>query len=295
MATCTFCTAPNTTVATLSNKALQGGKMVDEAKQKREFEPTPYKGAYRQELDKPDEVEQVETQDTEKATPTTSFLESEKQTKQQEHDFQKRYNDLKTHYDKKVNEWKEKEKSLVEKPKYATPKSAAELEEFKERYPDVYDVVESISHLQADRRVEDIETRLTQLRNQEAELTKQNSLKELTTLHPDFTELKDSDEFTSWLNQQPENISDGIYKNNTNAKWAARIIDLYKAEHNLQTKQTTRPNAAEAITKTRKGSVTAIDGKRIWSLSEISKLKPDEFARYEKDIDKARAEGRLQA
>ena len=101
--------------------------MVDEAKQKRDFEPTPYKGAYRQELDTPDEVEQVETQDTEKATPTTSFLESEKQTKQQEHDFQKRYNDLKTHYDKKVNEWKEKEKSLVEKPKYATPKSAAEL------------------------------------------------------------------------------------------------------------------------------------------------------------------------
>ena len=169
------------------------------------------------------------------------------------------------------------------------------MQDFKERYPDVYDVVESIFHLQADRRVEDIETRLTQLRNQEAELTKQNSLKELTTLHPDFTELKDSDEFTSWLNQQPENISDGIYKNNTNAKWAARIIDLYKAEHNLQTKQTTKPNAAEAITKTRKGSVTAIDGKKIWSLSEISKLKPDEFARYEKDIDKARAEGRLQA
>jgi len=269
--------------------------MVDEAKQKQEFEPTPYKNADRQELDKPDEVEQVETQDTEKATPTTSFLESEKQTKQQEHDFQKRYNDLKTHYDKKVNEWKEKEKSLTTKPKYSAPKSTEELEQFKEQYPDIYDVVESISHLQADRRVEDIESRLGELRNQEAELTKQNSLKELTTLHPDFTELKESDDFTSWLNEQPENISDGIYKNNTNAKWAARIIDLYKAEHNLQTKQTTRPNAAEAITKTRKGSVTAIDGKKIWSLSEISKLKPDEFVRYEKDIDKARAEGRLQA
>ena len=70
--------------------------------------------------------------------------------------------------------------------------------------------MESISHLQADRRVEDIETRLSELRNQEAELTKQNSLTELTTLHPDFSELKESNDFTSWLNQQPENISDGI-------------------------------------------------------------------------------------
>ena len=269
--------------------------MVDEAKQENNLEPTPYKGAYRQELDKPVETEIVEKEEPIKETSTTSFLESEKKTKQQEHDFKKRYDDLKSHYDKKLNEWKEKEKSLEIKPTYKAPKSAEELENFKEQYPDIYDVVESISHLQADRRVEDIESRLGELRNQEAELTKQNSLKELTTLHSDFMELKNSNEFTSWLNEQPENISDGIYKNNTDAKWAARIIDLYKAEHNLQTKQTTRPNAAEAITKTRKGSVTAIDGKRIWSLSEISKLKPDEFARYEKDIDKARAEGRLQA
>ena len=50
---------------------------------------------------------------------------------------------------------------------------ADELEQFKADYPDIYDVVESISHLQADRRVEDIETRLTDLRNQEVELTKQ--------------------------------------------------------------------------------------------------------------------------
>tara|TARA_R100001082_G_C4319908_1_gene140656 strand:+ start:45 stop:863 length:819 start_codon:yes stop_codon:yes gene_type:complete len=270
--------------------------MVDEAKQEENLEPTPYHNAYRKDLDKPVETEAVETKDTEEATPsnTTSFLDTDKQTKQQEHDFQKRYNDLKTHYDRKVNEWKQKEKQLTQKPKYVAPKSTTELEEFKERYPDVYDVVESISHLQADRRVEDIETRLSELRNQEAELTKQNSLTELTTLHPDFSELKESNDFTSWLNQQPENISDGIYKNNTNAKWAARIIDLYKAEHNLQNKQTTKPNAAQAVTKTQRGSITTEGGKKIWSVSEIAKLKPQQFAKYEKEIDTARREGRIE-
>ena len=270
--------------------------MVDEAKQEENLEPTPYQNAYKKDLHKEetDESKIVEESKTEQKSETTSFLESEKKTKQQEHDFKKRYDDLKSHYDKKLNEWKEKEKTLTIKPTYKAPKSAEELENFKEQYPDIYDVVESISHLQADRRVEDIESRLGELREQEAELVKQNAFKELSTLHPDFSELKDSSEFTSWLNDQPKSISDGIYENNTNAKWAARVIDLYKADNNLQTKQTAKPNAAEAVTKTNRGSITTEGGKKIWSISEIAKLKPQQYVKHEKEIDLARKEGRIQ-
>ena len=174
------------------------------------------------------------------------------------------------------------------------PPSAEELEQFKEQYPDIYDVVESISHLQADRRVGDIESRLGELREQEVELTKHNALTELSTLHPDFSELKESENFTKWLNDQPKSISDGIYENNTNAKWAARIVDLYKADHNLQNKPKASPNAAEAVTRTKRGSIATDDGKRIWSVSEIAKLKPQQFAQYEKEIDQARQEGRIE-
>ena len=110
--------------------------MVDEAKQEDNFEPTPYKHSNRKELD---ETETVEEKDTEEATPqqTTSFLDSNKQTKQQEHDFKKRYDDLKSHYDRKVNEWKEKEKTLNEQvqPTYKVPKSPEELAMFKEKAP----------------------------------------------------------------------------------------------------------------------------------------------------------------
>jgi len=269
--------------------------MVDEAKQEQNLEPTPYKHSNRRELD---EIETVETQDTEEATPkkTTSFLETEKPTKQQEHDFQKRYNDLKAHYDRKVNEWKEKEKSLSEqsKPTYQAPKSPEELAMFKEKYPDVYNVVESVAHLQADKRVEDIESRLEELRSEESKLVQQTALKELNVLHSDFSELKDSTDFNNWLNEQPISISDGIYKNNTDAKWAARVIDLYKADHNLQTKKTTRPNAAEAVTRTKRGSITTEGGKKIWSISEIAKLKPQQYVKHEKEIDLARKEGRIQ-
>ena len=111
---------------------------------------------------------------------------------------------------------------------------------------------------------------LAELRSEESKLVQQTALKELNVLHSDFSELKDSTDFNNWLNEQPISISDGIYKNNTDAKWAARVIDLYKADHNLQTKKTTRPNAAEAVTRTKRGSITTEGGKKIWSISEIA-------------------------
>ncbi len=56
----------------------------------------------------------------------------------------------------------------------------------------------------------------------------------------------------------------------------------------------TKPNAAEAVTKTQRGSITTEGGKKIWSVSEIAKLKPQQFMKYEKEIDLARKEGRIE-
>ena len=66
--------------------------MVDEAKQEENLEPTPYQNAYKKDLHKEetDESKIVEESKTEQKSETTSFLESEKKTKQQEHDFKKR-------------------------------------------------------------------------------------------------------------------------------------------------------------------------------------------------------------
>ncbi len=59
------------------------------------------------------------------------------------------------------------------------------------------------------------------------------------------------EKFLSWLEEQPKSIADGIYKNNTDAKWAARVIDLYKADTGLTKKKTkASPSAADAVTKT---------------------------------------------
>jgi hypothetical protein len=75
-------------------------------------------------------------------------LEIEKDTPYKKPDYKKRYDDLKKHYDSKLNEFKTREQELIEeatknRTEYKAPKTEEELEEFKNQYPDVYEVVET--------------------------------------------------------------------------------------------------------------------------------------------------------
>ena len=216
--------------------------------------------------------------------------------------YKKRYDDLKSHYDRKLNEWKQEQETLNAQVKannsenVKVPKTAEELEQFKQNYPDVYDIVETISMQNADSRVQTIEERLEVLRQQEQEAIQRTAEQELLSVHSDFLELKTDEGFSEWLKDQPESISNGVLKNGTDFKWAARVIDLYKADAGVdQKKQKGRPSkAAESVTKTTKRTVESKGDKKIWSISEIEKMKPWQFEKYEKDIDKARREGRLE-
>ena len=261
-------------------------------------EPTPYQGEYKRHLDDPD----PESEDTsvQEATPQQEgFLDQESKPN---HDYKKRYDDLKSHYDRKLNEWKQEQETLTAQLRannpenVQVPKTAEELEQFKESYPDVYDIVETISMQKADSRVQNIEERLQVLKEQEQEAIQRTAEQELLSLHPDFSELKSDEAFAEWLKDQPESIADGVLKNGTDFKWAARVIDLYKADSGTVQKKTKgRPSkAAESVTKTQKRTVHTKGDKKIWTISEIEKMKPWEFEKYEKDIDQARREGRLE-
>mgnify|MGYP006405152769 FL=1 len=146
-------------------------------------------------------------------------------------------------------------------------------------------------------------------KRQEQEAVVQTAEKQLLNVHPDFEVLKENDMFLSWLDEQPKSIADGIYKNNTDVKWAARVIDLFKADNNIKPvknrKQSTnkRPksspsrnnSAAQAVTRTNtKMSLEQFqDDKKVWSVQEISRLKPWEYEKVEKEIDRAVKEGRV--
>ena len=123
------------------------------------------------------------------------------------------------------------------------------------------------------------------------------AFEELLRLHPDFNDLRTNEKFLGWLDEQPEQLSDGIYKNNTDAKWAGKIVSLYKAEMGISNKKPTRSrdsDAAASVTRQQPKDVATKDStKKIWKGSDIAKLKPWEFEKVEAEIDLARQEGRI--
>ncbi len=276
--------------------------MIDEEKVEEELEPTPYSGEYRRSLLDPDEEPEPDLSDL------SEIEDTQKQegmiSKEQEHNWKKRYADLKSYHDRQKNEWTQEKELIEAKSRLAEqsavlsemPKSLEEIEEFKKEYPEVYGVVETVSKLQAAAKSEELEKRIAELNKREEEARYKTSEAELLSLHPDFLDLKNDPEFLGWLEKQPETISNGIYKNRTDAQWAARIIDLYKLDSGTINQKKSKPSksAAIAVTKTKKAiSVADTDDKKIWTNAEISKLKPHEFEQLEKEIVKAAKEGRI--
>ena len=277
-----------------------------------------YKGKYREDVYVDDDDENVEAQseadpaEIEAATQQGEAGDSFAQAKQKEepeesHDYKKRYDDLKRHYDAKVNEFKQEIGELksavrsndVEMPRgIPMPKTMEELQTFKDQYPDIFEVVQTVSAMQAQSQLSQLQEEIGVIKEREKNLEKQKAYAELLHLHPDFDELKGSAEFLEWLDEQPESLSDGIYKNNTNARLAARVIDLYKADKNIRTKpkqtRSRQDDAAAAVTRQApKEIVTKDSGGKIWKASQIAKMKPHEFEKLESELDAARSEGRI--
>jgi hypothetical protein len=260
-----------------------------------------YKGGYREDVyaEEDKDVEEQQAQPEEEKTEP-SFVQGEAEVK---HDYKKRYDDLKRHYDEKVQEFKDKEKQLEATLTEATrsqgislPKTEEELVKFKEEFPDVYDVVETIATMKAGERAQILEQELETIREKEQNTRVQAAYQELINSHPDFNEIRQDEKFLGWLEEQPPSISDGILKNNTDARWASRVVDLYKADVNITPKRTKKKKEDAAVSigaaKARDLTDSRTEG-RVFKASDIAKMKPWEFEKMESEIDSARAEGRI--
>ena len=219
--------------------------------------------------------------------------------------YKKRYDDLKTHYDSRLDEFKAREQELLDeavknRPDYRAPKSAEELERFKNEYPDVMAVVETVAHLESESKTKVLEERLSALQTREDELVRKDAEKNLREKHPDFDNIRNSDDFQEWAELQPESIKDWIFYNPDDATLASRALDLFKKDIGLDVSQgnqtrsnskQTQQSAADMIsTKT-----TSVNPKqqRVWSEREISALSMAEFDKYESEISDAMQEGRI--
>jgi len=268
----------------------------------------PYRGSYRAEVYAEDPVEEAEAtpedqNDTEQNDEESILVSTEEkqEIKTEEHDYKKRYDDLKKHYDSKLHEWKEEREQLIAQPQQAQePEYDVDIENFRENYPDVYNVVQAMTAKNNEKELSELREEVSRLSEQEQQLKQKSAYQQLLALHSDFPEIKKSDEFKDWLGKQPPSIAEGITKNSDDVPWASRVLDLYKADIG-KTKKVGRPKkkkaaeAAEAVTKTNTVSISTNSdaNKKVWTTSEIRKLKPHEFAKLESELDLANAEGRI--
>ena len=218
-------------------------------------------------------------------------------------DYKKRYDDLKKHYDSKLNEFKSREQELLEevtknKQNYTAPKTEEELEQFKKEYPDVYEVVETGAHMQSESKSKILEERLQKMQEREQQMLQKEAEKRLLDRHPDFEDIRNSDDFHSWAKEQPTSIQDWIYNNADDADLASRALDLFKKDFGIDvpkleksnSKQTRKSAADMVSTKT-----TTVEPKqeKIWSETEIAAMSMDEFDRHEAEISEAMVQGRI--
>jgi len=275
------------------NKQEEIQEEIQESQPEAFLEPLPYKRKNNKGETEDTATVSEDTSSEEEATPK-----EERPVNAEEKVFKKRYDDLKRHYDSTVNKHKDDVEKLrlqlqENADKINLPKTKEEVDAWRQKYPDVYDIIETIAYTKADEKAKKVESNLKELESQQMAVQKDKAEVELAKLHPDFGDIREDDKFHEWVSKQDANIQGWLYENTTNAKLAARAIDLYKMDTGYSKKKTAKSlEASKSVTSTSKREVDT-SNKKMWKVSEIAKLKPQQFAKYEKDIDLARREGRI--
>ena len=241
-----------------------------------------------------EELEQLKKQalgETEEPVTEEKAEDKEEPKNAEEKTFKKRYGDLRRHSQEKEREFKKELDNLKSQLEKATkqeirlPKSEEELETWAKDYPDVAKIIETIAIKKAKEQSLQLEERIKNIDEMSAEALKDKAEAELMKIHPDFSDIRNSDDFHEWADEQPKWVQDALYENDNDAKSAARAIDLYKADRNIGKSDKGKSDkiAAKSFeTKSEKTTPsTNADVKRILE-SEVQKMSAEE---YEKNSD----------
>jgi hypothetical protein len=219
----------------------------------------------------------------------------------EEKTFKKRYSDLRRHQQKQAEEFKEEIEKLKSQLSAATkkemqlPKSDDDLESWARQYPDVAAIVETIAIKKAKEQADGLEERMKVIDDMQYTAKKEKAEAELMRLHPDFDEIRDSDEFHEWAEDQPKWVQDALYENDNDAKSAARAIDLYKADKGMSTKKSASDkSAAKSVDSRRSRSKPQGDESTTYiKESQVQKMSPQEYEKRSDEIMEAIRSGKF--
>ena len=243
-----------------------------------------------------EESESIE-EETSKTEETNAEVE-ETTLSAEERSFKKRYGDLRRHMQEKEKEWNDKfeifEKRM-KKESIVPPKSDEDIEQWAKEYPDVAGIVETIAAKKAQEMFNKADARLQELDKAQSEAERVKAENAIRKSHDDFDDLRASDEFHNWAEEQPKWVQDALYENADDPASVVRVIDLYKGDKGLTktAKKAKAKDAASTVTRRTKTSVDVDDANDTIRESEVARMSDKEFEQRADEINKAIRSGKF--
>jgi hypothetical protein len=264
--------------------AFANRKYTNEEKRKKEEEEL-------EQMMKEQRGEVEETAEPEEAEPTNA----------EEKTFKKRYSDLRRHQQKQAEDFKKEIDALKSQLNDATkkemklPKSDEDIEQWAADYPDIAAIVETIAMKKAREQSVALEERVKAIDEMQMSATKEKAEVELMRMHPDFGEIRDSDEFHDWAEEQPKWVQDALYDNDNDARAAARAIDLYKADTGIgKEKPKADKDAAKSVsTKNSRSTPQKDETSSYLKESDVQKMSAQEYEKNSDEIMEAIRSGKF--
>ena len=217
----------------------------------------------------------------------------------EERSYKKRYADLRRGSQKAKADLEARITTLESQLKQSAaqeiklPKSDEDIDAWASQYPDVAAIVETIAIKKAREQQEGLQERIKEIDTLRESASREKAEVELLKAHPDFGEIRDSDEFHEWAEEQPKWVQEALYENDNDARSAARAIDLYKADMNIKTKKpSSSKEAAKSVnTRNTRSQPDATTNNNKLSESVVNKMSTREYEKRQDEIMEAIRKG----
>ena len=220
----------------------------------------------------------------------------------EEKSYKKRYADLRRGSQKAKADLEARITTLESQLKQSTaqeiklPKSDEDIDAWASQYPDVAAIVETIAIKKAREQQEGLQERIKEIDTLRESASREKAEVELLKAHPDFGEIRDSDEFHEWAEEQPKWVQDALYDNDNDARSAARAIDLYKADMGIAEAKKSKPSkdAAKSVTTKNTRNKPQEDASSTYLReSQVEKMSVHEYEKHSDEIMEAIRSGKF--
>ena len=231
------------------------------------------------------EQEGTEVEAKEDAEPTSA----------EEKSYKKRYADLRRGSQKAKEDLEQRINALETQLKQTAsqeiklPKSDEDIDSWASQYPDVAAIVETIAIKKAREQQAGLADKVKEIDEMRETASRERAEVDLLKAHPDFGEIRDSDDFHNWAEEQPKWVQDALYENDNDARSAARAIDLYKADMNIKTKKPSgNKDAAKSVnTRNSRSQPDAESNNNKLSESKVNRMTTKEYEKHQDEIMEA--------